>query len=114
MPCIHLLRHRYGLSNPAVKDALYEITSKRHFAGLSFSTGRIPDETTILSSRHLLEEQWLGQALFDEVCSFLGERGLRLKSCTTLDVNLINALSSAYHKEGERDPEMLQTRKGNQ
>jgi len=64
---IHLMQHWYGLSDPAMEDALYEITSMRQFAGLSLSTGRIPDETTILNFRHLLEKHQLVQALFDEV-----------------------------------------------
>lgn len=111
---IHLMQHWYGLSDPAMEDALYEITSMRQFAGLSLSTGCIPDETTILNFRHLLEAHQLGQALFDEVRSFLGERGLLLKSGTIVDASLIDAPSSTKNKEGKRDPEMHQTRKGNQ
>jgi IS5 family transposase len=111
---IHLMQHWYGLSDPAMEDALYEITSMRQFAGLSLSTGRIPDETTILNFRHLLEEHQLGQALFDEVRSFLDERGLLLKSSTIVDASLIDAPSSTKNKEGKRDPEMHQMRKGNQ
>ena len=111
---IHLMQHWYGLSDPAMEDALYEITSMRQFAGLSLSTSRIPDETTILNFRHLLEKHQLGQALFDEVRRFLGERGLLLKSGTIVDASLIDAPSSTKNKEGKRDPEMHQTRKGNQ
>ena len=111
---IHLMQHWYGLSDPAMEDALYEITSMRQFAGLSLSSGRIPDETTILNLRHLLEEHQLGQALFDEVRSFLDERGLLLKSGTIVDASLIDAPSSTKNKEGKRDPEMHQTRKDNQ
>lgn len=86
----------------------------RQFAGLSLSTGRIPDETTILNFRHLLEQHQLGQALFDEARNFLGERGLLLKSGTIVDASLIDAPSSTKNQEGQRDPEMHQTRKGNQ
>lgn len=111
---IHLMQHWYGLSDPAMEDALYEITSMRQFAGLSLSTGRIPDETTILNFRHLLEQHALGQALFDEVRTFLGEHGLLLKSGTIVDASLIDAPSSTKNREGKRDPEMHQTRKGKQ
>jgi IS5 family transposase len=111
---IHLMQHWYGLSDPAMEDALYEITSMRQFAGLSLSTGRIPDETTILNFRHLLEEHQLGQALFNEVRGFLDDHGLLLKSGTIVDASLIDAPSSTKNKEGKRDPEMHQTRKGNQ
>jgi len=111
---IHLMQQWYGVSDPAMEDALYEITSMRQFAGLSLSNGRIPDETAILHFRHLLEEHQLGQALFDEVSSFLGERGLLLKSGTIVDASLIDAPSSTKNREGRRDPEMHQTRKGKQ
>ena len=111
---IHLMQQWYGVSDPAMEDALYEITSMRQFAGLSLSNGRIPDETAILHFRHLLEEHQLGQALFDEVSSFLGERGLLLKSGTIVDASLIDAPSSTKNREGRRDPEMNQTRKGKQ
>ena len=111
---VHLMQHWYGLSDPAMEDALYEITSMRQFAGLSLSTGRIPDETTILNFRHLLEAHQLGQALFEEVRSFLSERGLLLKSGTIVAASLIDAPSSTKNREGKRDPEMHQTRKGHQ
>lgn len=111
---VHLMQHWYGLSDPGMEDALYEITSMRQFAGLSLSSGRIPDETTILNFRRLLEEHQLGQALFDEVRGYLDERGLLLKSGTIVDASLIDAPSSTKNQEGKRDPQMHQTRKGNQ
>lgn len=111
---IQLMRNWCGLSDPAMENALYEITSMHHLASLSLSKGRIPDETTMLHFRHLLEQHQLGQALFDEVRSFLEERGLFLKSGTIVDASLIDALSSTKICETKRDPEMHQTRKGNQ
>ena len=106
---IHLMQHWYGLSDPAMEDALYEITSMRQFAGLSLSTGRIPDETTILNFRHLLEKHQLGQRL----CSMKYAASL-VNVASIVDASLIDAPSSTKNKEGKRDPEMHQTRKGNQ
>ena len=97
-----------------MEDALYEITSMRKFAGLSLSKGSIPDETTILNFRHLLEHHQLGQCLFEEVAAHLGEQGLMLREGTIVDASLIEAPSSTKNKEHKRDPEMHQTRKGNQ
>jgi len=108
---IHLMQHWYGMSDPAMEDALYEITSMCQFAGLSLSTGRIPDETTILNFRHLLEEHQLGQALFDEVHSFLGERGLLLKSGTIVDASLIDAPSSTKNRVRPRTKKAGETRR---
>lgn len=95
-----------------MEDVLYEIVSMRQFADLSLATGRISDETTILKFCHLLEEHQLGQALFDEVRGFLGERGLLLKSGTIVDAGLIDVPSSTNNKGGKRDPEMHQAREG--
>jgi IS5 family transposase len=72
---IHLLQQWYGLSDPAAEDALYEITSMRQFAGLSLARDRIPDESTILQFRHLLEKHQLTEALFSEVNGYLEDKG---------------------------------------
>lgn len=111
---IHFMQHWYGISDPAMEDALYEITSMRRFAGLSLSRGSIPDETTILNFRHLLERHQLGNCLFDEVAAYLGEQGLMLREGTIVDASLIEAPSSTKNNSGKRDPEMHQTRKGKQ
>ncbi len=104
----------YSLSDPAAEDALYEITSMRRFAQLSLSRGSILDESTLLQFRHLLEKHNLIEALFGEVNAHLREKGLLLKQGTLVDASIIDAPSSTKNKEGKRDPEMHQTRKGNQ
>jgi IS5 family transposase len=111
---IHLLQHWYSLSDPAMEEHLYEIASLRRFAGLSLSRDRIPDETTILNFRHLLEEHDLAPRLFESVNSYLVDKGLMLKQGTIVDATLIAAPSSTKNKEKARDPQMHQTKKGNQ
>src|SRR5690606_16081377 len=92
---------------------LYEIESMRRFAGLSLS-GSIPDETTILKFRHLLERYNLGEALFKEVNRHLDKQGLILKEGSIVDATIIEAPTSTKNENGERDPEMHQTKKGNE
>lgn len=111
---IHFLQQWYSLSDPAAEDALYEITSKRQFAKLSLTHNRIPDETTILNFRRLLEEHKLSEELFTEVNTYLGGKRLLLRQGTLVDATIINAPSSTKNKERKRDPEMHQTKKGNQ
>jgi len=106
------MQHWYNMSDPAMEDALYEIHSMRKFAGLSLE--RIPDETTILNFRHLLEKHKLGEKIFKEISKLLDENGLILKEGTAVDATIISAPSSTKNTEGKRDPEMHQTKKGNQ
>lgn len=110
---IHCLQLFYNLSDPAMEDALYEIESMRRFAGLSI-TGAIPDETTILKFRHLLEKHDLGDKLFKSINKHLGSKGLTLKEGTIVDATIISAPTSTKNQSGERDPEMHQTKKGNE
>lgn len=109
---IHCLQLFYNLSDPGMEDALYEIESMRRFAGLSI-TGAIPDETTILHFRHLLERHDLGQALFDRINSHLAKQGLMLREGTIVDASILSAPTSTKNRSGQRDPEMHQTKKGN-
>ncbi|MEJ1336419.1 MAG: IS5 family transposase [Candidatus Sedimenticola sp. (ex Thyasira tokunagai)] len=111
---IYCLQQWYGLSDPAAEDALYEITSIRRFAQLSLSRGNITDESAILQFRHLLEKHNLTEALFSEVSADLQEKGLLLRQGILVDTTIIDAPSSTKNKERKRDPEMSQTRKGNQ
>ena len=111
---IYCLQQWYGLSDPAAEDALYEITSMRRFSQLSLSRGNIPDESTILQFRHLLEKHNLTEVLFSEVNADLQEKGLLLRQGTLVDATIIDAPSSTKNKARKRDPEMHQTRKGNQ
>ncbi|MEK8088152.1 IS5 family transposase [Thermithiobacillus plumbiphilus] len=110
---VHCLQLFYNLSDPAMEDALYEIASMRHFAGLRLSDP-LPDETTILNFRHFLERHGLGQAVFAAVNQHLAQHGLILREGSILDASIIAAPSSTKNQSGQRDPEMHQTRKGNQ
>lgn len=102
----------YNLSDPAMEDALYEIESMRQFAGLKLD--RLPDETTILKFRHFLEQHGLGKVLFKEVNKHLEKNGLMLREGSIVDATIISAPSSTKNKTGQRDPEMHQTKKGNE
>ena len=109
---IHLLQNWFALSDPAMEEALYETTILRQFAGLSLE--RIPDETTILNFRRLLERHELAAGILAVINGYLGDRGLSLRQGTVVDATLIHAPSSTKNKDGKRDPEMHQTKKGNQ
>jgi len=109
---IHCMQHWYNMSDPAMEDTLYEIDSMRKFTGLSLE--RIPDETTILNFRHLLEKHKLGEKIFKQIGKLLEENSLILKEGIAVDATIIPASSSTKNREGKRDPEMHQTKKGNQ
>lgn len=111
---IHLMQQWYDLSDPAMEDALIEVPTMRRFAGINLISDRIPDETTILSFRHLLEKHDLGKQIFETVKRHLKANGMAMKQGTIIDATLIAAPSSTKNEKKERDPEMHQTRKGNQ
>ncbi len=110
---VHCVQLFYTLSDPGMEDLLYEVKSVRRFVGLRLS-GALPDETTILHFRHLLETHGLGETLFEEINAHLASLGHRLSKGTIVDASLIAAPSSTKNRKGERDPEMHQTKKGNQ
>ncbi len=110
---IHCVQLFYNMSDPAMEDMLYEIESVRRFAGLKLA-GPIPDETTILNFRHLLEKHGLGKKLFEEINRHLADQDLMLKEGTVIDASIVSAPSSTKNKKRERDPEMHQTKKGNE
>jgi IS5 family transposase len=110
---VHCMQLFYNLSDPGMEDALYEIESMRVFAGLSLSRA-IPDETTILNFRRLLQQHHLGGLILKEVNQHLEAQGLLLKEGTIMDASIITAPSSTKNEAGTRDSEMHQTRKGNQ
>jgi len=110
----YCLQQWYSLSDPAAEDALYEITSMRRFTRLSLAKGNMPDESTILHFRHLLEKHKLTESLFHEINAHLQEKGMLVRQGTLVDATIIDAPSSTKNKERKRDPEMHQTRKGNQ
>ena len=111
---IHFLQHWFNLSDPAVEEALYESVSMREFAGIDLGHERAPDETTICKFRHLLERHDLGRRIFEAVGTHLQTKGFRLSTGTIVDATLIAAPSSTKNAKGERDPEMKQSRKGQQ
>ena len=111
---IHLLQQWYDLSDPAMEDALIEVPTMRRFAGIALITDRIPDETTILAFRHLLEQNDLGEQIFEAVKAHLKAKGMAMKQGTIIDATIIAAPSSTKNEKRERDPEMHQTCKGKQ
>lgn len=110
---VHCLQLFYNLSDPGMEDALYEIASMRRFAGLRLSE-RLPDETTILNFRHFLEAHQLGKGLFEEINRHLKAQNLVFREGTIVDATIISAPSSTKNESGTRDPQMHQTRKGQQ
>ena len=110
---IHCVQLFYNLSDPGMEDLLYEAESVRRFVGLNL-TEALPDETTILNFRHLLERHQLGQGLLEEINAHLESQGLRLREGTIVDASIIEAPSSTKNRCGKRDPQMHQTKKGNQ
>jgi len=111
---IHLLQQFFGHSDPAMEEALHDVPLYREFARLDAGATRLPDESTILRFRHLLEARELGPQILATVNGQLIQRGLLLKTGTVVDATLIAAPSSTKNSTGERDPEMHQTKKGNQ
>jgi IS5 family transposase len=111
---IHFLQQWFNLSDPAMEEALYDTPMFREFAGLDQGEENLPDESTILRFRHLLEQHNLSLQLLATVNATLADKGLLLKSGTVVDATLIAAPSSTKNNSGERDPEMHQTKKGNQ
>ncbi|MFJ2550271.1 IS5 family transposase [Pseudomonas sp. NPDC087612] len=109
---VHLMQNWFGYSDPAMEEALYETTILRQFSGLSLE--RIPDETTILNFRRLLEKHELAAGILGVINGYLGDRGLSLRQGTIVDATLIHAPSSTKNQDGKRDPEMHQAKKGNQ
>ena len=111
---IYFLQHWFNLSDPAVEEALYDSNAMRAFVGIDLGREPVPDETTVCKFRHLLESHELGRGLFEQVARHLQARGLKVAGGTIVDATIINAPSSTKNQSGERDPEMKQTRKGNQ
>lgn len=111
---IHFMQIWFNLSDPQAEDSLYDIESMRRFAGIELESDAIPDESTILRFRHLLEEHQLAEQIFAEVRKLLERRNLLLKSGTIVDATIIAAPPSTKNQQKARDPEMHQTRKGKQ
>src|SRR6266853_479177 len=111
---VYFLQQWFNLSDPGAEDALYESPALRRFAGVDLGRAPVPDESTILGFRHLLENHELGGAMLNAVNQYLESRGIRITTGTIVDATIIHAPSSTKNRTGERDPEMHQTRKGKQ
>jgi IS5 family transposase len=111
---IHFLQQWFALSDPAMEEALFDVPLFRQFAQLPSGVARLPDESTVLRFRHLLEKHDLATQILAAVNDTLRAKGLLLKAGTVVDATLIAAPSSTKNSTGERDPEMHQTKKGNQ
>jgi IS5 family transposase len=110
---IYFLQQWFNLSDPAAEDAIYDSESMRRFARVDLGEDVVPDESTILRFRHLLEEHGLTAGIFGEIRALLEEKRLLLRSGTIVDATIIAAPSSTKNATEARDPEMKQTRKGN-
>lgn len=111
---IHFLQHWFNLADQACEEALYDIASLRRFAGIDLGREPVPDATSLLRFRHLLEKHKLGEELFAATGSALQDSGMTLKSGTIVDATLIAAPNSTKNADKARDPEMHQTKKGKQ
>ena len=111
---LYFLQQWYALADEALEDALYDSQALRQFARIDLNQQSVPDATTLLHFRHLLEQQQLTQALFAEINAMLSERGLLMRAGTIVDATIIAAPPSTKNQDKARDPEMHQTRKGNQ
>lgn len=111
---MYFLQQWFGLADEAVEDALYDSQSMREFVGIDLARESVPDATTLLKFRRLLEEHQLTAALFEGINAHLAERGLLLKEGTMVDATIIAAPPSTKNKDHARDPEMHQTKKGNE
>jgi len=111
---IYFLQQWYGLADEALEDAIYDSQAMRDFVGIDLSIESVPDATTLLRFRHLLERHSLTQRIFEEINASLSERGLFMREGTIVDATIIAAAPSTKNKAKLRDPSMKQTRKGNQ
>src|SRR3954462_9273116 len=111
---VYFVQQWYGLSDEGVEEAFYDSQALRGFAGIALTRDPVPDATTVLHFRHWLERHDFTKGLFDEVGAMLEERGLLMRHGTIVDATIIAAPSSTKNKHQSRDPEMHQTKKGNQ
>jgi transposase, IS5 family len=111
---IYFLQNWFNLSDPAVEESLYDSLPMREFVGIDLGREGAPDETTVYKFRHLLEQHELGKRIFEEVGRYLQTQGLKVSAGSIVDATIINAPSSTKNQDNARDPEMHQTKKGNQ
>ena len=111
---IYFLQQWFNLSDPAVEETLYDSAVMRQFVGIDLGHEPVPDETTACKFRHLLEEHQLGEQILGTVNLHLQAQGVRITTGTIVDATILHAPSSTKNREQQRDPEMHQTKKGNQ
>jgi len=111
---LYFLQQWYGLADEALEDAVYDSQAMRAFLGINLASDPVPDATTLLKFRHLLEKHDLCATIFETINAHLEERGLLMREGTLVDATIINAPSSTKNKDKARDPDMHQTKKGNQ
>jgi IS5 family transposase len=111
---IYFLQQWFNLSDPAVEETLYDSVLMRQFVGIDLGREPVPDETTVCKFRHLLEQHQLGGEMLETVNLHLQAKGVRITTGTIVDATIIEAPSSRKNRERQRDPEMHQTKKGNQ
>jgi len=111
---MYIAQQCFGLSDEGIEDAIYDSQAIRRFVGIDLNRQAAPDATTLLRFRRLLEEHDLTEAIFAAINAHLAEQGLMLKEGTIVDATIIAAPSSTKNQDGERDPDMHQTQKGNQ
>ena len=111
---MYLMQIWFNLSDEGIEDTIYDSYAMRSFLGINFMSESVPDATTLLKFRHLLEENHIGEAIFKNIKERLDKAGLIMHGGTIVDATIISAPSSTKNRTGERDPEMHQTKKGNQ
>src|SRR5580700_2902705 len=111
---MYFLQQWFNLSDPAVEEVLYDSVVMRDFVGIDLGQEPVPDETTMCKFRHLLEEHGLGGEMLETVNLYLEDKGVRITTGTIVDATILHAPSSTKNREQKRDPEMHQTKKGNQ
>lgn len=111
---MYLMQVWFNLSDEGIEDAIYDIYSMRKFMKINFIDNKVPDATTLLHFRHLVEKHEIGKAIFNDIAERLDEKGLIMHGGSIVDATIVNAPSSTKNSTGQRDPEMHQTKKGNQ
>jgi IS5 family transposase len=111
---VYFLQQWFNLSDPGVEEALYDSVSMRRFTRIDLGEMPVPDESTVLRFRHVLESHRLGKKLFQQVQGYLERQGIKIGTGTIVDATIIGAPPSTKNKDKRRDPEMRQTKKGNQ
>ena len=111
---LYFLQNWYSLADEAMEDAIYDSQALRNFTGIDLGADAVPDATTLLNFRHLRETHNLSEAIFEEINAMLRERNIQMREGTMVDATIIAAPPSTKNQSGKRDPDMHQTRKGNQ